>query len=67
MSEVTQFPSELFTHSVKIIHSKGVRIDVHVCATDKDSAVLDALNTYVKAKDTAKKHNIPLAPIETRF
>lgn len=45
MSEVTQFPPELFTHSVKITHRQGVRIDVHVYATDKDSAVLDAFDT----------------------
>jgi hypothetical protein len=60
------FP-EQFTHSVKISDTaKGIRIDVHVYATDKETAVEEAFDTYIHARDMAMSHDIALAPIEIK-
>jgi hypothetical protein len=56
-----------YTHSVKISDTaKGIRIDVHVYATDKEAVVSEAFDTYIHARDTAISHNIALAPIEIK-
>ena len=60
------FP-EQYTHSVKISDTaKGIRIDVHVYATDKETAVAEAFDTYIHARDMAISHDIALAPIEIK-
>ena len=59
---------EQFTHSVKLSDTaKGIRIDVHVYASDKDTAVAEAFDTYIHARDMATSHNIPVAPIEIKI
>ena len=58
------FP-EQYTHSIKISDTaKGIRLDVHVYATDKDTAVAEAFDTYIDARTKAGFCNIPLAPVE---
>ena len=64
MIELAEIPTQ-FTHSVKISDTaKGIRIDVHVYANDKETAVLQAFDTYTFAKETAEIREIQLAPVE---
>lgn len=54
-----------FTHSVKLSDTaKGIRIDVHVYANDRTTAVQEALDTYIEAKTKAEWAKIPVAPVE---
>jgi len=66
MSEEAEFP-EAFTHSLKISDTaKGVRFDVHVWATTKETAVQEAFALYDHAVATAVKMSIPMAPVEVK-
>jgi hypothetical protein len=63
MSEV-DIPSQ-FTHSIKLSETaKGIRIDVHVYANDREMAVSEALTTYKRMKNVLEENKIPLAPVE---
>lgn len=58
---------EQFTHSVKISETaKGIRIDVHVYANSRESAVAEAFLTYQDAIREANKLGIVLAPVEVK-
>ena len=66
MSEESNIP-EQFTHSIKISETaKGIRIDVHVYATDQKTALEEAFGTYIHAREMAMEENIQLAPIEVK-
>ena len=66
MIELAEIPTQ-FTHSVKISDTaKGIRIDVHVYANDKETAIIQAFQTYEGAKEEAELRKIPLAPIELK-
>jgi hypothetical protein len=61
--EIT-IPSQ-FTHSVKLSETaKGVRIDVHVYATDRETAINEALQTYLLMQISLKNTGVILAPME---
>ena len=61
--EATTVP--VFSHSVKLSDTaKGLRIDVHVWANDRTTAVEEAFETYLLAKVAADQNKIPLAPVE---
>jgi hypothetical protein len=58
-----EIPSQ-FTHSVKISETqKGVRIDIHVYATDRETAINEALQTYLLMQVSLRNTGIPLAPM----
>jgi hypothetical protein len=64
MTAEAEIPTQ-FTHSVKITDTaKGIRIDFHVYANDRSTAVREAFETYLLAKVAAEQEKIPLAPIE---
>ncbi|AFU58287.1 hypothetical protein Ngar_c13490 [Candidatus Nitrososphaera gargensis Ga9.2] len=66
MSEEVELPSQ-FTHSVKLSDTaKGLRIDVHVYANDKITALKEAFALYQGAKEEAENRKIPLAPVELK-
>jgi hypothetical protein len=53
------------SHSIKIFETvKGVRIDVHIYATDKQTAINEAIATYLETKQKCEKEKIQIAPIE---
>jgi hypothetical protein len=53
------------SHSIKISETaKGVRIDVHIYATDKQTAINEAIATYLETKQKCEKEKIQIAPIE---
>jgi hypothetical protein len=59
-------PSQ-FTHSIKLSETaKGIRIDVHVYACDKETAITQAMETYLETREACKINEIPLAPIEVQ-
>jgi hypothetical protein len=68
MDETGIFPiPEQYTHSIKISDTaKGIRLDIHVYATDKETVVAEAFDTYIHARDMAVSHEIPVAPIEIK-
>ena len=41
-------------------------MDIHVYATDKETAVAEAFDTYIHARDMAESREIPIAPIEIK-
>jgi hypothetical protein len=44
------------SHSIKISETaKGVRIDVHIYATDKQTAINEAIATYLETKQKCEK------------
>ncbi len=54
-----------FSHSIKISDTaKGIRIDVHVYANDRTTAVEEVFETYLLAKVAAEQNKIPVAPVE---
>jgi hypothetical protein len=64
MAEEAVIPTQ-FTHSIKLSDTaKGIRIDVHVYANDQQTALDEAFEMYITAKDMANAKDIPLAPIE---
>ena len=64
MIELAEIPTQ-FTHSVKISDTaKGIRIDVHVYANDRKTAIAEAIETYLKTRERCDDLMIPLAPIE---
>jgi len=64
MSDDVVIPTQ-FTHSIKISDTaKGIRIDVHIYANDQQTALDEAFEMYINARDMAKTKDITLAPIE---
>ena len=58
---------QMFTHSIKLSETqKGVRIDVHVYANDRKTAIIEALETYGNMRLNCEQNNIPLAPFEIK-
>jgi hypothetical protein len=56
-----------YTHSIKIEDTtKGIRLSVHVYANTTGEAIVQAFNTYLKAKMTAINNKIQLAPVEAK-
>ena len=56
---------QIYTHSLKLEETaKGLRISVHVYTNDQETAIEEAFNTYLKAKQTAMDNKIQLAPTE---
>lgn len=54
-----------YTHSVKIEDTaKGIRISVHVYTNDKETAINEAIATYLETKQKADKEKILVAPME---
>jgi hypothetical protein len=53
------------SHSIKIFETvKGVRIDVHIYATDKQTAINEAIATYLETRLKAEKEKIQVAPMD---
>ena len=46
--------------------SKGLRISVHVYASDQEKVIEEAFTTYLKAKIVATDNKIPLAPVDNK-
>ncbi len=60
-----ELPVQQYTHSLKIEETaKGIRIAVHVYASDAITALEQAFDMYLASREVAAKENIPLAPIE---
>ena len=65
MTEEAAEIRQIYSHSVKLSDTaKGLRIDVHVYANDRTTAVQEALDTYIEAKKKAEWAKIPVAPVE---
>ena len=53
------------SHSIKISETaKGVRIDVYIYATDKQTAINEAIATYLETRLKAEKEKIQVAPMD---
>jgi hypothetical protein len=64
--ESSTIPAQ-YTHSIKIEDTaKGIRLSVHCYATDRQTAIKEAIGTYLETKQRAEKEKIPLAPIEVK-
>ena len=64
MTEEIKIP-EQWTHSVKLSETaKGIRIDVHVYANSQNSAIFEAVETYLNIKKECEARGIVLAPLE---
>ena len=64
MSEQAKVPNE-FTHSIKLSETaKGIRIDVHVYANSQETAIFEAVETYLNTKRECEARNVVLAPLE---
>jgi len=56
-----------FTHSVKLEETaQGLRIQVHVYANDRETAINQAIQTYDLTKRGLENMNILLAPMEIK-
>jgi hypothetical protein len=44
--------------------AKGVRISVHVYTNDKETAINEAIATYLETKQKCEKEKIQIAPME---
>ena len=44
--------------------AKGVRISVHVYTTDRETAINEAIATYLETKQMCEKEKIQMAPME---
>jgi hypothetical protein len=44
--------------------AKGIRISVHVYTNDRETAINEAIETYLKTRTKAEKEKIPIAPME---
>jgi len=65
-SESIQMPTQ-FTHSIKLSDTaKGVRVDVHVYATNRSDAIMEALKTYKEMNQALTESKIQIAPIEIK-
>lgn len=63
MTTEAEIPSQ-FTHSIKLSETaKGVRIDVHVYANDRVTAIDEAIGTYEVMKAKLEEEEIPIAPM----
>lgn len=66
MSADQEMPAS-WTHSLKVEDTaKGVRLSVHVYATDRLTAVTEAFNLYDAAKIECERRKIVLAPVEVK-
>jgi ribosome-associated translation inhibitor RaiA len=60
----SEIPTQ-FTHSVKLSETaKGLRIDVHVYTNDRNTAINEAISTYLETKLRCEKEKIQVAPFE---
>ena len=63
-SEQIDLPSQ-FTHSIKLSDTaKGIRIDVHVYTNDRQTAINEVIETYLKTKQKCEMEKIQVAPSE---
>jgi hypothetical protein len=46
--------------------SKGIRISIHIYPNDLQTAVNEAIELYLAAKQKAKQEKIPVAPMEVK-
>jgi hypothetical protein len=59
-----EIPSQS-THSLKLEETaKWIRISVHVYANNRETAINEAIATYLETKQKADKEGIPIAPME---
>jgi len=57
----------IYSHSIKIEDTaKGIRISVHVYASDQEQVIQEAFQTYLKAKISATDNKIQLAPVDSK-
>ena len=53
------------SHSLKLEETaKGVRISVHVYTNDKQTAINEAIATYLETRLKAEKEKIQVAPMD---
>jgi hypothetical protein len=54
-----------YIHSIKIEDTaKGIRLSVHVYTNDKETAINEAIATYLETKQKCEKEKILVAPME---
>jgi hypothetical protein len=64
MTEQQEIPTQ-YTHSIKIEDTaKGIRISVHVYTNDRETAINEAIRTYLQTRQKADKEAIVIAPME---
>lgn len=64
MTQQEEIPVQ-YTHSVKIEDTaKGIRLSVHCYATDRETAINEAIATYLETKQRCEKEKIQIAPME---
>jgi hypothetical protein len=56
-----------YTHSIKIEDTaKGIRISVHVYTNSRETAINEAIATYLETKQRCESEKIPLAPVDNK-
>jgi len=54
-----------YTHSIKIEDTaKGIRLSVHVYTNDRNTAINEAIATYLETKQKCEREKIQIAPME---
>jgi hypothetical protein len=65
-TEDIQVPAQ-FSHSIKLSDTaKRVRVDVHVYATNRSDAIMEALKTYKEMNQALTESKIQIAPVEIK-
>jgi hypothetical protein len=61
---MVEIPTQ-YTYSIKLEDTaKGIRISVHVHNNDRETAINEAIATYLQTKQKADKEGILIAPME---
>ncbi|MDW0211394.1 MAG: hypothetical protein QOA62_03155 [Nitrososphaeraceae archaeon] len=64
MTQQEEIPVQ-YTHSVKIEDTaKGIRLSVHVYTNDRNTAINEAIGTYLETKQKCETEKIQIAPME---
>jgi len=67
MSQVEIPQLQTYTHSLKLEETaKGIRLSVHCYATDRQTAINEAITTYLETKEKCEKEKILVAPMELK-
>lgn len=64
MTQQEEIPVQ-YTHSIKVEDTaKGIRLSVHCYTNDRQTAINEAIETYLETKLKAEKEKILVAPTE---
>jgi hypothetical protein len=62
-----QFQGPAYSHSLKLEETaKGIRLSVHVFTNSRDTAINEAITTYLETKQKCEKEKIQVAPFEVK-